>query len=603
MKRFSVPGYALALGSTGSLVACGPAAVATPMSWPTASSPAALTDAALEAKVAERLASLGLEQKVGQTIQAEIGTIRPEDLAEWPLGSILIGGNGGPDGQERAPAAAWAALSDRYQSAVTGGIPLLIGVDAVHGHNNVVGAVIFPHNIGLGAAREPDLAARIATATAEEVAATGMNWTFAPTVTVPQDLRWGRTYEGWGSSPALVASYAGPVVRAIQGELVPGQPLAPGRIAATAKHFLGDGGTRGGRDQGDTRLTEQQLIDLHAQGYLAAIDAGALTVMASFSSWNGKKMHGNQGLLTDVLKGRLGFRGLVVGDWNGHEQLPGCTAGRCPSAINAGIDMYMAPTAWKALFTHLVEEVRSGEVPMARLDDAVTRILRVKAKLGLLDGARPTVDLSRVGAPEHRALGREAVRKSLVLLKNDGVLPVAPSARVLLVGSAADEIALACGGWTLSWQGDGNTNADFPNGQSIAAGLAERIATLDRSPDGTFTVRPDLAVVVFGEPPYAEGKGDLRSLHYAPAESRQALERLQAAGIPTVSVFLSGRPREVDAELAASNAFVAAWWPGTEGGGVVDVLLGDTDFQGRLPFAWPAADGTVRFPLDHGLRY
>jgi beta-glucosidase len=597
--RISTWLFGLSVGAVGCRI--GELADSTVRSWPVGSSPAGFTDDAQEALVRRRLASLDLEQKVGQTIQADIGSIRPEDLTTWPVGSILVGGNGGPGGQERAPASAWAALAGRYQSAVVGDIPLLFGIDAVHGHNNVVGAVIFPHNIGLGATGEPALAARIADATAEAVVATGMNWTFAPTLAVPQDLRWGRTYEGFGGTPSLVASFAGPVVRGFQGDLVPGRALGAGKIAATAKHFIGDGGTRRGRDQGDTRVSEQELIDVHARSHIEAIEAGVLTVMASFSSWNGQKVHGSRYLLTDVLKGRLGFRGLVVGDWNAHGQLPGCTNARCPDAMNAGLDMYMVPADWKALFTNLVEDVRSGVIPMARLDDAVTRILRVKAKLGLLDGERPGVDLSRVGAADHRALAREAVRKSLVLLKNEGVLPLSKSARVLVVGRAADDIATACGGWTLSWHGDGNTNADFPNGQSIAAALAERVAATERSLDGTFSVRPDVAVVVFGEAPYAEGRGDERDLHFEAPEAQAALRQLEAAGIPTVSVFLSGRPREVDALIEASDAFVAAWLPGSEGGGVVDVLVGAADFRGRLPFAWPGAGGEVRFPLGFGL--
>ncbi|MBA2320542.1 MAG: glycoside hydrolase family 3 protein, partial [Deltaproteobacteria bacterium] len=478
----------------------------------------------------------------------------------------------------------------------------LIGVDAVHGHNNLVGAVIFPHNIGLGAARDPELAGRIASATAESMAATGMNWNFAPTLAVPRDARWGRTYEGFGGDPALVASYAGPVVRGYQGD--PGQPVAPDRVAATAKHFLGDGGTDQGTDQGDTRLGEAELIEVHAQAYRAAIDAGVLTVMASFSAWNGEKMHGNRSLLTDVLKSRMGFQGLVVGDWNGHEQLPGCRADSCPEAFHAGIDIFMAPTAWKGLFDNLLEQVESGEIRMERLDDAVRRILRVKAKLGLLDGARPPVDASRFSTPEHRALAREAVQKSLVLLKNEGALPIDPAARVLVTGPAADDIATACGGWTITWQGDRNTNEHFPNGQSIASALDEALERAEISTDGTFTTKPDVAVVVFGESPYTEGKGDVKNLEYGPRDPLRILRALQDQGIRTVAVLLSGRPLQVEAEIAASDAFVAAWLPGSEGGGVADVLLGKADFSGRLPHPWPGKTELDRpFEADHGLRY
>ena len=587
------------------LVIRGPGAVATVASWPAASSPPALTSR--DARVESTLAAMSVYQKVGQTLQAEANALSPGDLAEWPIGSILFGGDGGPGKDDRAPVHAWVALTQQFQQASD--LPLLIGIDAVHGHNNVVGAVIYPHNIGLGAARDPELVRRIAEATAEEVAATGIHWDFAPTVAVPQDARWGRTYEGWSSDPALVASYAGAAIRGYQGELGPG-PLAAGRVAATAKYFVGGGGTHNGVDQGDARLEERELIDVHAGGYVSAIDAGALTVMASFSSWNGQKMHGNRSLLTDVLKGRMGFQGLVVGDWNGHEQLPGCSAGDCPDALNAGVDLLMAPHAWKDLYKSTLRHVESGDIPLARLDDAVRRILRVKAKLGLLDGERPVVDVSRVGAPEHRQLAREAVQRSVVLLKNDGILPISWLSHVLVAGPAADDIGTACGGRTITWQGNGTTNADFPNGQSIWSGIEEVVVgaegDAELSPDGSYTVKPDVAIVVFGEPPYAEGRGDLGDLDFTDDEGLRILRELQADGVKTVAVFLSGRPRGIDDELAASNAFVAAFLPGSEGGGLADVLIGDSDgapvvdFSGKLPYAWPGEPG---FPLGHGLTY
>lgn len=588
------------------LVNRGPGAVATVESWPAAASPAALSSE--DAAVEERLARMTVHEKVGQTIQAEASAIRPEELTQWPVGSILIGGDGGPGKDDRAPLHEWVALTQRFQAASE--IPLLIGIDAVHGHNNIVGAAIYPHNIGLGAARDPELVRRIQEATAEEVAATGINWNFAPTVAVPRDLRWGRTYEGWSSDPAIVEAYAGAAVRGLQGDVVAGQPLAAGRVAATAKHFVGDGATRDGVDQGDARIPEAEMSGVHARGYVSAIDAGALTVMASFSSWNGQKMHGNASLLTDVLKGRMGFRGLVVGDWNGHEQLRGCTAGDCPDALNAGVDLLMVPYAWKDLYQSTLRHVESGEIPMERLDDAVRRILRVKAKLGILDGERPAVDLSRVGAPEHRQLAREAAQRSVVLLKNDGALPISWLSRVLVTGPAADDIGAACGGWTITWQGNGTTNADFPNGQSIAAALEEIVVgaegEVERSPDGSYTVKPDVAVVVFGEPPYAEGKGDLKDLAWTDDEALRILRKLKGDGVKTVAVFLSGRPRGIDRELAVADAFVAAFLPGSEGGGVADVLVGDSDgapvvdFTGKLPYAWPGEPG---FELGFGLSY
>ncbi len=354
-----------------------PSAVAHPSRWPAAHSPSAITDAATEKRITDLIARMTVEQKVGQLVQADISTITPRDLADYPLGSILAGGNSGPDGNERAGAAEWHRVVASFRAASSKpaangiAIPILFGVDAVHGHSNLPNATIFPHNIGLGAAHDPDLIRRIGEATADEVSASGIEWTFAPTIAVPQDLRWGRSYEGYSSDPKLVAAYAGAMIAGLQGELVTGRPLANDRVVATPKHFLADGGTFGGKDQGDARIGEAQLIARHAQGYVTAIDAGALTVMVSFSSWNGVKNHGNRSLLTGVLKGRMGFAGLVVGDWNAHGQIPGCTVTDCVAALDAGLDMYMAPDSWKGLYASLVAHARAGEIPAARLDDAV----------------------------------------------------------------------------------------------------------------------------------------------------------------------------------------------------------------------------------------
>jgi beta-glucosidase len=395
-----------------------------------------------------------------------------------------------------------------------------------------------------------------------------------------------------------------------------------GRVAASVKHFLGDGGTHDGIDQGDTRVDEDTLIRIHNAGYPAAVNAGTMTVMASFSSWNGTKMHGNKALLTDVLKGRMGFEGFVVGDWNGHGQIPGCSNTDCPATFNAGLDMAMAPDSWKGLFDTTLAAAKAGTIPMSRIDDAVRRILRVKMKLGLFETARPFENKPQeMGSAAHRAIGRQAVRESLVLLKNEGVLPIKTSATVLVAGDAADDIGRQSGGWTLSWQGDGNTNADFPGATSIYAGIADALkagggkAVL--SPDGSFTAKPDVAIVVFGEEPYAELRGDIRSLEFQPGNKKSLalLKKLKAAGIPTVSVFLSGRPLWVNPELNASDAFVAAWFPGSEGNGVADVLVGGkTDFHGTLSFSWPktAAQFILNkgqpgydplFPLGYGLTY
>ena len=596
---------------------------ANPALWPAAASPAAITDAETEANITRLIARMTRKQKVGQLIQADISAITPADLARYPLGSILAGGNSGPGGNERADAATWLKLARAYREAsrkAGAGIPILFGVDAVHGHSNLPGATIFPHNIGLGAANDPDLIRRIGAATAAEVAASGIEWTFAPTLAVPQDLRWGRSYEGYGADPALVAAYGREMTLGLQGPLVAGRPLGPVQVAASAKHFLADGGTADGRDQGDARLTEAELIAKHAMGYPAAIDAGALTVMASFSSWNGVKHHGNHSLLTDVLKGRMGFAGLVVGDWNGHGQVAGCSVTHCPAAINAGLDLFMAPDSWKGLFDATLADVRAGRIQPQRLDDAVRRILRVKHKLGLMgpelvERGNPAL----VGADPHLALAREAVAKSLVLLKNnDGVLPLKPGARVLVAGPGADSMAMQAGGWTISWQGTDTTAADFPKGQTIGRALVQAVeaagGTARLAPDGSADIRPDVAVVVLGELPYAEFQGDIPHLAFQPQPADEALiARLKAQGTRVVILFLSGRPLFTSRLINQADAFVAAWLPGSQGEGVADVLVAGPDgkpprdFTGRLSFPWPAdARAPIvqpLFPLGYGLSY
>jgi beta-glucosidase len=606
--------------------------VADPAKWPQARS-AGLIDDRTEAKITALLAKLSLEEKVGQMIQADTSAIKPEDLVKYPLGSILAGGSSPPIGApDRSPAGPWIATVHAFNQIAMQKrpghvpIPIMFGIDAVHGNNNVVGATLFPHNIALGAANDPDLIRRIGDATAKEITAAGIDWAFAPTLAVAQNDRWGRTYESYSEDPSLVAAYAGRMIEGLQGKSGTGS-IQTGNVSASAKHFLGDGGTTNGIDQGDTDIPEGQLIAIHAAGYPPAINAGTHTIMASFNSWQGVKMHGNKSLLTDVLKKRMGFDGFIVGDWNGHAQIPGCTATDCPASFNAGLDMAMAPDSWKGLFDNTVKQARAGVIPMARIDDAVRRILRVKFKAGLFNPARPFEQRSdMIGSPEHRALAREAVRKSLVLLKNEGVLPVKAAANILVAGSAGNDIGQQSGGWTLSWQGDGNTNADFPNAQSIFSGIAEAMKSSGGSAafsaDGSYATRPDLAIVVFGEKPYAEGSGDIRSLEFEPGDKKALalLKKFKAAGIPVVSVFLSGRPMWVNPELNQSDAFVAAWLPGSEGGGIADVLVGDAegrprqDFTGRLSFSWPrtAAQFLLNrgqpgydplFPFGYGLSY
>lgn len=610
------------VAAPGGTPATGPA-VANPANWPAAHSPSAITDAATEAMIDRLIARMTLEQKVGQVIQGDISAVTPADLARYPLGSILAGGNSGPYGNERADAAGWKKLVDEFRAAsrlAGAGVPILFGVDAVHGHSNLPGATIYPHNIGLGAARDPDLIRRIGAATAAEIAGSGIEWTFAPTLAVPGDMRWGRTYEGYAADPALVARYAREMVIGLQGLLEPGQPLGANEVAATAKHFLADGGTLGGKDQGDAALSEAELVAGHALGYPAAIEAGALTVMVSFSSWNGTKHHGNRSLLTDVLKGRMGFEGLVVGDWNGHGQVAGCTATDCPASLNAGLDLYMAPDSWKGLFDSLIADVRDGTVPMARLEDAVRRVLRVKAKLGLMqDDPVERGDTAQVGSAAHLALAREAVAKSLVLLKNEGgLLPIRPGSRVLVTGPGADDMAMQAGGWTITWQGADTTAKDFPNGQTVGGALVAAVEAAGGSarldPSGKDTAPADVAVVVYGERPYAEFQGDVPDIAFRPlADEDKLAAQLKARGVKVVSVFLTGRPLFAGGLMNASDAFVAAWLPGTQGAGVADVLVAErsgrarADFTGKLPFAWPddarSPIAAPLFPAGYGLSY
>lgn len=591
-----------------------------------------------EAQITAMLERMTVDEKVAQTIQPDIASVTPADMLKYKFGSILNGGNSAPGGNETAPASEWLELADAFWEASVASqvgnvrIPMIWGTDAVHGHSNIVGAVIFPHNVGLGATRNPQLIRRIGEVTALEMAITGIDWDFSPTLAVVRDDRWGRGYEGFSEDPEIVHSYAGQMILGLQGE--PGTPefLGPGKVIATSKHFVGDGGTEGGRDQGNTVGTMEEIRDIHGPGYFTAIEAGAQAIMASFSSVNGEKVHGDKDLLTHALKGDMNFNGFVVGDWNAHGQVPGCSNTSCPQSLNAGLDMYMAPDSWKGLYENTLAQVRSGEIPMERLNDAVRRILRVKLRAGIFDKPKPSArpfagQFNLLGAPEHRAVARQAVRESLVLLKNQGkLLPIEADANILVAGDGADNIPKQSGGWTITWQGTGITNADFPNGQSIWGGIKEAVdaaggrATL--SVDGSYAQKPDAAIVVFGEDPYAEFVGDRPNLEYSPADKKdlELLRKLKAAGVPTVAVFLSGRPMWVNPEINASDAFVAAFLPGSEGGGVADVLLAAPDgsvrhdFKGKLSYSWPKrldqtplnrgdANYDPLFPYGYGLTY
>lgn len=569
--------------------------------------------AAIEKRVATILAGMSVEQKVGQMIQPEIKFVSPSDVKKYHIGSILNGGGSFPGERKNSAIQDWVDLADAYYNASVDtsnggtGIPVIWGTDAVHGHNNVIGATLFPHNIGLGAANDPQLLRQIGEVTAREVAVTGIDWIFAPTVAVVKDNRWGRTYEGYSSDAALVKAYAGEIVKGIQGE--PGELAAdPSKVVATAKHWIGDGGTYRGVDQGNTILDLEQLLELHGQGYLSALDADVQSVMVSFNSWNGRKLHGHKQLITDVLKEQLAFDGLVVSDWDGVGQVEGCTTENCPQAINAGIDLIMVPQGWKNLITNTLAQVKSGVIPMARIDDAVSRILRIKIRAGLFEkGAPSTRELAGeadiIGSADHRAVARDAVRKSLVLLKNKNqLLPLKGEQHILITGDGADNIGKQNGGWTITWQGTENKNSDFPGATSIYAGLKQAVenngGSVELSADDSWVKKPDVAIVVFGEEPYAEGVGDIESLVYRDGYKADLdlLKSLKAKNVPVVAVFLTGRPLWMNAELNSSDAFVVAWLPGSEGVGVADVMVADNagkaryDFTGRLSFDWPNSE-------------
>ncbi len=580
-------------------------------------------DPQIEAEIARIAAGMSLEEKVGQMTQPEIKAITPDEVRRYYIGSVLNGGGSWPGNNKRATVADWLALADAYWQAsmTTNGrvkIPVIWGTDAVHGHGNVYGATLFPHNIGLGAANDPDLIYRIGLATAQQVVATGIDWTFAPTLAVVRDDRWGRTYEGYGEHPYLVRRLAWPMVKGLQGDFHRSQS-----VIATAKHFMGDGGTDQGKDQGVTMASKRDMINIHGQGYYTALAAGAQTVMASFNSWTNEaagiregKMHGSKTMLTDVLKNKMGFDGFVVSDWNGVAQVPGCSNYRCAQAINAGIDMVMVPDDWKLFIENTVDQVRKGEIPMARIDDAVTRILRVKMRAGLFKAPMPS---KRLGAGDskalvHRVLAREAVQKSLVLLKNNGgVLPLKRGEKILVVGKSADNLTNQTGGWSLSWQGTGNTNADFPNADTILAGIQEAAGagnmTYSQTGQGVDVSGYKAVIAVIGETPYAEGVGDIGrtgTLEHARRypEDLAVLNNVAGKGVPVVTVLVSGRPVWVNKELNRSDAFVMAALPGTEGKGVADVLFRNAagiinkPFTGRLSYSWPKT--ACQVPLNWG---
>lgn len=561
-----------------------------------------------------------LAEKIGQMTQVDQSFLKdPSDIERYALGSILNGGSSDP--AEGNSMQAWRAMVESYQDHAMRTrlrIPLIYGVDAVHGNNNVIGAVIFPHNIGLGATRDPALVRRIAEITAEETRAVGANWSFAPCVCVPQDIRWGRTYEGFSEDPELVSTLGAAAVAGLQG----GSPIGRVHVAATAKHFAGDGGTSVGTgidkglDQGDTRVDSITLRRIHIGPYVAAIAAGVATIMPSYSSWNGVKVSGDRHLLTDVLKGELGFTGFLISDYKAVNQVHSDYKTAIGISINAGIDMVMVPDRYQDFIENLTQLVHEGRVPMSRIDDAVARILRVKLAMGLMEpGYDFHADRSleqRFGSAEHRLVARRAVRESMVLLKNDhGALPLSKTARrIHVAGKSADDIGIQSGGWTIDWQGKaGNITTGGTTVLSAIRAAASPETQVTYSVDGSGAGGADAIVVVVGEQPYAEMKGDRVDLSLD-ASDRQAVANARASNRPVIVVVISGRPINIVPIMADANAVLAAWLPGTEGGGVADVLFGDYRPTGKLSFTWPrsveqssALGRDPLFPFGFGLTY
>ncbi|SEB32291.1 beta-glucosidase [Amycolatopsis tolypomycina] len=560
----------------------------------------------VKVRVADLLSRMSLDDKLGQMMQAErLGVTSPADVTSGRLGSLLSGGSSQPT--PNTPVA-WADMYDGFQKAALAtplGIPLIYGVDAVHGHNGVYGATVFPHNIGLGATRDPKLVEKIGRATADEVAGTGIDWDFAPCLCVARNDRWGRTYESFGEDPRLVTRMTS-IITGLQDK----------GVLATAKHYVGDGGTTGGVNEGNTELGEQELRAIHLPPFEAAVRRGVGSVMISYSSWNGVKLHAGSYLINDVLKKELGFGGIVVSDYNGVDKIDGksgFTPEEVEASINAGIDMVMVPFEWRKFIDTLRSLVDSGRVPMSRIDDANRRILTKKFELGLFE--HPLTDrrlLNTIGSRPHRDLARQAVRESQVLLKNEGhVLPLGKRSKIFVAGKSADDLGNQSGGWTVGWQG---TSGPVIPGTSILQGMRQKSANVTFAKDGTgIDAGYDVAVAVVGETPYAEGKGDRPQGMGLDATDLATLQKLKDSGVPTVVVLVSGRPLDITAQLPDWAGLVASWLPGSEGQGVADVLFGDYNPTGKLPVTWMrgadqqpinAGDGKpALFPYGFGLRY
>ncbi len=566
-----------------------------------------------ERRADDLLSRMTLEEKIGQMAQVDRNVLKPEDLTAYFIGSVLSGGGEGL-GENNSPKD-WADMVDGFQKGALQTrlkIPIIYGVDAVHGFGNMYGATVFPHEIGLGAAGDPALVEQIARATAEEMAACGVPWNFAPFESVPQDIRWGRTYENYSENTALVTQLSVAYIKGLQYAASARGLADPLAVLATPKAYLGDGGTTWGSsktggyllDQGDTRMDEATLRRLFLPPYKASVDAGALSVMVSFSSWNGTKMHAQKLLLTGVLKEELGFKGFVLSDWGGIDQVSPDYYTAVVTSINAGIDMAMLSNQYQDFIAAMKRGVSSGDIPQSRVDDAARRILMVKFKLGLFE--RPYSDpayRSLVATQGHKDLARKAVQESLVLLKNDSqALPLSRDASLILVaGQGANDIGMQAGGWTIHWQGQkGN---DIP-GTTILQGIQAAVSQntkVEYSAFGTFpyrnlTSKADAAIVVIGEDPYAEGVGDTAYLSVNPAD---LVSRVKALANKVIVVVLSGRPVVLGEDIYTGDAIVAAWLPGTEGEGVADVLFGQAPFTGKLPYTWPRSRNQLPFDFKN----
>lgn len=561
-----------------------------------------------EEKIDSILALMTIDEKIGQMTQVDqqfLDTI--QDIADLSIGSLLSGGGSNPDTNNFQ---SWTNMYDNFQKvAITSrlGIPLIYGIDAVHGHNNVYGATIFPHNVGLGCANDYELTRKVSEATAIEVAATGINWNFSPCIAIPEDERWGRHYEGYSEVPEIVTNMGVASIEGYQTKTLGSSNIS---IVACAKHLVGDGATEWGTgmdnkpdkiDRGNALISDSLIRAKYLPPYIEAINAGVGTVMASFNSIYGLKCHANGYLFNDLLKGELGFDGFVISDWQGIDEIPGDYKSDIILSINAGIDMVMVPGAvkwggqhYKTFISLFKEAYEEGLISDERINDAVRRILRIKFRSGLMHN--PMADrslLEKAGGAEHRAIAREAVQKSLVLLKNNQMLPLAKDKNYLVCGSGADDIGKQCGGWTIEWQGKlGNITP----GTTIWEGISNQ-ASASLSVNGQTNDSFDGAIVVVGEDPYTEMEGDSDSLYLSEID-KQTIANVQALNIPYTVVLITGRPLIVSQEIEASDAFLVAWLPGTQGDGVSDVLFGDVSPTGKLSFSWPKSMANVPVNFD-----